>query len=95
MDVELAVSPVDKFEEDEGEDELEAEEEIGKVDQAIRSGKVEEKKDVERDGRSLVRIADPRLPTEAEVEEHYLTHLPLVPTLRTSKRKGFGSPEIC
>ena len=69
----MAVRPVEsKEEKEEMEIEIEAEEDS----QVFRGGDTEKKKDVAKDERVLVKIGDPRLPSEAEVEEHYKAHLP-------------------
>ena len=69
----MAVRPVESKEEKEDmEIEIEAEEDS----QVFRGGDTEKKKDVAKDERVLVKIGDPRLPSESEVEEHYKVHLP-------------------
>ena len=60
--------------EEEGELRMEVEEDEG--GDVMYGGEVEKKREVSKDERGLMRLGDPRLPSEAEVEDHYKTHLP-------------------
>ena len=76
-----ATSPVEignrkereKIDEDEDEEESEKEEEM---EGEIRSEEVGERIRASREERVVKKLIDPRRPTEREVEEHNLTHLP-------------------
>ena len=68
----MAVRPVEnKKEMEDQEEEMEIEIEAEEDSQVFWGGDTEKKKDVAKDERVLMKIGDPRLPSEAEVEEHY------------------------
>ena len=73
----MAVRPVESTKEEENrEDESEIEIEAEENSQVFWGGDTEKKKDVTKDERVLMKMGDPRLPSQDEVEEHYKVHLP-------------------
>ena len=74
--VSLLVSPCDGHEVMKVEDDQAAESDIEGDEEAIRIDEPPVRHGAEPDGRAVRRLADPRLPTQDEIDLHNLTHVP-------------------